>query len=237
MSNNGEEEGKYKLRTENEEWKTSSRGFTGQGTAFYDNKDIYEGDFVDGIRSGTGVYRYDKTGHRYEGGWEENVKSGIGKMIYNGVGEYHGYWENGRRHGEGMFTYKTTGDVYSGWWKYGEKQGYGTYIFKETGMKMCGEWTSGQLQKGQWIYPNGVYFDGNFENNKPKGKGTWFFKNGNTLEGTFEQKPKVKADDDPESEPEVDENGEPKAKKTKFDLVWNTSTCIAVSAHQVNSVE
>ena len=120
MSENGGEEGKYKLNTENGEWKVSSRGFTGQGTAFYENQDIYEGDFIDGIRSGTGIYRYYKSVHRYEGGWEENVKSGIGKMTYNNIGEYHGYWENGRRHGEGMFTYKN-GDVYSGWWKYGEK--------------------------------------------------------------------------------------------------------------------
>lgn len=233
MSQAGEET--YKLRTENDEVKTSSRGFTGHGTAYYDNGDIYEGDFIDGIRSGTGIYRYNKSGHRYEGGWEENVKSGIGKQIYNGVGEYHGYWENGRRHGEGRFTYKN-GDVYSGWWKYGEKQGYGTYIFKETGMKMTGEWTNGQLLQGQWIYPNGVYFQGSFERNKPKGPGTWFFKNGNTLEGTFEQKDVVK-DDGEITEPELSEGGTEKPKKAKFDLVWNTSTCIAASAHQVNSVE
>ena len=65
MSENGEGEGKYQLRTENNELKTSSRGFTGQGTATYENGDIYEGDFIDGIRLGTGIYRYAKTGHRY----------------------------------------------------------------------------------------------------------------------------------------------------------------------------
>ena len=226
----------YQLRTENDEVKTSSRGYTGAGTAFYENGDIYEGDFIDGIRSGTGIYRYKKSGHKYDGGWEENQKSGIGKMAYNGVGEYHGYWENGRRHGEGMFTYKN-GDVYSGWWKYGEKEGYGSYIFKETGMKMTGEWNAGQITQGQWIYPNGVYFQGSFKNNKPQGEGTWFFRNGNTLNGTFEQKEKIKGDDDPESEAELDENGDPKPKKPKFDLLWNTSTRIAASAHQVNSVE
>ena len=156
MSEEGTE-GKYQLRTENNELKKSSRGFTGMGTATYDNGDIYEGDFIDGIRLGTGIYRYHKTGHRYEGGWDDNLKKGIGKMIYNGIGEYHGYWENGRRHGEGVFTYKN-GDVYSGWWQYGQKTGYGTYLFKDTGMKMCGEWANGALTEGQWIYPNGLYF-------------------------------------------------------------------------------
>ena len=111
MSEAGEE-GKYQLRTENDEIKTSSRGYTGHGTASYDNGDIYEGDFLDGHRAGNGIYRYFKSGHKYEGEWKDNVKQGIGKMTYNGVGAYHGYWENGRRHGEGVFTYKN-GDVYS----------------------------------------------------------------------------------------------------------------------------
>jgi len=235
MSEEGDQ-GKYKLVTENAEVKTTSRGFTGHGTAFYENQDVYEGDFIDGIRQGTGIYRYHKAGHRYEGGWDENVKSGIGKMVYNGVGEYHGYWENGRRHGEGVFTYKN-GDVYSGWWQYGQKAGYGTYLFKDTSMKMCGDWKNGQLTKGQWIYPNGVYFEGHFENNKPKGDGIWYFKNGNTLQGTFEQKTKQKGDDEPPSEEEVDGDGNPIEKKAKIDLVWNTSAGIAASAHQVNSVE
>ena len=156
-------------------------------------------------------------------------------MHYSGHGEYHGYWENGRRHGEGVFTYKN-GDVYSGWWKYGQKSGYGTVVFKETGMKMTGQWSNGELTEGQWIYPNGLYFQGNFENNKPKGPGTWFFKNGNTLEGTFEQKP---VEEDPENPPEeiLDAEGNPIPQKPQFALLWNTSTRIAASAHHVNSVE
>ena len=184
MSENGDAEGKYVLRTENNEIKDSSRGFTGQGTAKYDNGDIYEGDFLNGHRVGNGIYRYHKSGHKYDGEWRENVKQGIGKMTYRGVGVYHGYWENGRRHGEGVFTYNN-GDTYSGWWKYGDKEGYGTYEFKETQMKMIGEWSQGKLTKGRWIYPNGVYWEGNFENNKPCGEGIWYFKNGNQLNGTF----------------------------------------------------
>ena len=44
-------------------------------------------------------------------------------MIYNGIGEYYGYWDNyGRRNGEGVMTYANK-DVYSGTWKDGKKDG------------------------------------------------------------------------------------------------------------------
>lgn len=40
---------------------------------------------------------------------------------------------------------------------------------------------------GRWTYPNGTYFEGDFENNKPKGMGRWHFHNGNVLEGCYNQ--------------------------------------------------
>jgi hypothetical protein len=52
-------------------------------------------------------------------------------------------------------------------------------------MKMFGEWINGQIMHGKWVYPNGVYFMGKFQNNKPIGQGSWHFKNGNKLEGAY----------------------------------------------------
>ena len=149
-------------------------------------------------------------------------------------GQYNGFWEHGRRHGEGVFQYKN-GDVYSGWWKHGEKEGTGTYIFKSTGMKLFGEWVNGTISKGRWIYPNGMYYEGGFENNKPKGEGKWVFKNGNVLDGEYEQKEKVLGEDE---EPPAEEEGEEGAvKKPKFTLTWHSHSNITESAHHVNSVE
>ena len=99
-------------------------------------------------------------------------------------------------------------------------------------MKLVGTWEKSTMKTGQWIYPNGLYWKGNFENNKPMGKGTWYFKNGNTLEGEFDQKEKVVNEEDAEPAEDVD----PDAPKKK-DLIWQSSTNIAESAHQVNSVE
>ena len=144
------------------------------------------------LRHGEGTYEYVSKGHSeetpvtYKGGWENNLKSGIGKQIYADKGIYNGYWQDGLRHGEGVMTYKNT-DLYSGNWVKGEKEGKGTYIFEKTGQKYTGIFMKGQMVNGQWIYPNGTSFHGNFENNKPKGKGTWSFENGNVVDGAYRQ--------------------------------------------------
>ena len=57
-------------------------------------------------------------------------------------------------------------------------------------MKQYGMWINSKILEGNWIYPNGLYFEGKFANNKPFGKGVWHFRDGSRLEGEFEQKPK-----------------------------------------------
>ena len=235
MADPGEEGGaQYVFITENQETKSSSRGYNGRALAKYPNGDNYDGQWIAGIREGQGVYRY-ANGEKYDGEWLKNRKHGIGRMTYFKKGEedgqYNGFWENGRRHGEGVFQYKN-GDVYSGWWKHGEKEGTGTYIFKSTGMKLFGDWVNGAISKGRWIYPNGMYYEGGFENNKPKGEGKWVFKNGNVLDGEYEQKEKPKDD---EAEPVELEEGQ--VEKPQYLLEWHSHSNITESAHHVNSVE
>lgn len=61
-----------------------SRDFTGQGKAEYKTGDIYDGDFVEGKRHGKGSYTFKANGDYYCGGYEDNMKSGFGKLIYSG---------------------------------------------------------------------------------------------------------------------------------------------------------
>lgn len=82
-----------------------------------------------------------------------------------------GHFKEGKRNGEGLFTYPNK-DIYSGMWKAGKKHGKGTYVFSDTGIKLSGEWTEGQILQGQWILPNGDKYEGEFENNMPCGRGT-----------------------------------------------------------------
>lgn len=99
-------------------------------------------------------------------------------------------------------------------WKHGKKSGQGVYVYNATGIKLMGEWKEGVISKGRWILPNGVYYEGEFENNKPTKAGinhswkiidflvfigTWYFKNTNIVEGEFTQKK-------PEEEPVIKTN-------------------------------
>jgi hypothetical protein len=83
-------------------------------------------------------------------------------------------------------------------------------------MKIAGEWENGKMVKGQWIFPNGTYFEGTFVNNYPKGEGIWHFINGNTVKGEFGQELK----DNENPEPEV-EGEEPDAQITV--VSWKTN--------------
>ncbi len=78
-----------------------------------------------------------------------------------------------------------------------------------------------------------MYFEGDFENNKPSGRGVWYLKTGNVVEGIFTQKPK-EAGEDEEPVEEEEEGAQP---KKKFDLIWQSDTNISKSAYMVNSVE
>ena len=227
MSEEGDKGPAYIFVTEQGETKDTSRDYTGYATATYPNGEIYEGDFEDGIRQGTGTYRY-LNGNVYAGKWKENRKHGIGKMTYSEKGEYNGFWENGRRHGEGIFKYPN-GDSYSGWWRFGVKEGFGTYLYAASGQKIQAKWQEGNILYGKWIYPNGMKYEGPFQDNKPNGEGLWIFPNGNYVKGTHEQAKKQADEED--ADPEEGEG------KDEVQLVWHSATDLAESAAGINNIE
>ena len=63
-------------------------------------------------------------------------------------------------------------------------------------MKYVGLWKKGQMIKGQWTYRNGSYFEGQFDNNQPKGNGQWHFENGNVVKGNYTQIKRADVDQD-----------------------------------------
>ena len=73
----------------------------GKGIIYYKSDDevnrvSYEGDWVDGIRTGNGVMIW-KNGARLEGGWKNGKSSGYGIENYANGDRYEGNYENGKR--------------------------------------------------------------------------------------------------------------------------------------------
>jgi len=209
---------KYKLvpKGSDQPREEMSKWYTGEGKATYVNKDEYDGTYVEGNRSGTGVYTFYKNGDIYDGHYELNKKNGFGKMTYkNGNkqgddnddqepeegeakprgGCFLGDFEKGKRQGTGTFTY-VNGDVYVGEWHAGKKHGQGTYTYGKDSTKLVGKWEDGKIVSGKWVFPNGTFYVGKFRYNKPFGKGVWVFKDGNQVTGEYRQKPKASEDDD-----------------------------------------
>ena len=57
----------------------------GFGTATFPNGDVYEGDYVNGMRHGKGTYYFggkESPKATYTGAYVENVKTGKGTMLY-----------------------------------------------------------------------------------------------------------------------------------------------------------
>jgi len=70
---------KYKLfpKGSDQPRENGSKWYTGEGKASYVNKDEYDGTYVEGNRSGTGVYTFFKNGDIYDGHYELNKKKRV----------------------------------------------------------------------------------------------------------------------------------------------------------------
>ena len=111
--------------------KTAPKATT-KGRIQYEHS-YYEGDLVDGIQHGKGVYVWDD-GTRYEGDFFEGNITGHGISYYTNGDEYDGEWVKGKKCGHGV--YKSYGKneikggtfvsyIYEGEWKDGKKHGRG----------------------------------------------------------------------------------------------------------------
>ena len=85
--------------------------------------------------------------------------------------------------------------------------------------------------------PNNVYYDGAFENNKPKGAGTWYFNSGNCSTGVYEQKVLEDEGDDPPAE-EQSEDAEPmpEVPKVKVDCRFKPNLDLHQSAKLIKEM-
>jgi len=140
---------------------------------------------ANGKKEGYGVWYYEN-GDLYEGNWANDVKEGYGKYVYCDGDVYEGGWHLGKRHGKGKFTY-LNGNFYDGDWIAGKKQGKGLYIFT-TGDTYEGDWYMDNMHgTGTYTYSNGDIYTGGYENDKREGFAVYTFADGTIEEGNWHE--------------------------------------------------
>ena len=167
---------------------------SGLGVSVNSNKNIYIGKYKDGIANGLGIYKT-KTGNVYKGYWTNNKLNGFGyikwssgkyykgeiingafdgygEFCYNGGNLYRGKFKNGKMDGIGSIIYKNQ-KKYFGEFKEGYKSGYGImeWIGDE---KYEGTWEKDEFKFGEYFWPNGNIYFGNFKNDSINGFGTFY---------------------------------------------------------------
>ena len=150
----------------------------------YPNGEIYEGQFLNGMRHGLGTCIY-VNGDMYEGEWSEGLCHGEG-LISNEKGKLvcQGEFLEGRLNGNAVFKHED-GSQYTGEWKESRRHGRGKYVDKD-GNKYEGEWKD-NVRQGHGIHVgiNGSYFDGEWARDVRNGFGYLKLANGTEYEGTW----------------------------------------------------
>lgn len=145
--------------------------------------DRYEGQCVDGVGDGQGVYYY-KSGDRYVGGWYGQNRHGAGIVTTSDGKIIEGHWRNGVAYGS--FTIKwPNGTQYVGEVENDIPHGEGAMTFAN-GDSYTGQFVK-NLKHGQGLmkWTSGISYEGRYENDVPNGFGIYKMADGSRFEGMF----------------------------------------------------
>jgi len=86
----------------------------GKGTEYFENGDVYNGQWQNGQHHGRGVYRW-SWGDIYHGEWFEGKMHGFARHEYADGGIFYGNMKHNKREGRGVFLY-SKGDELQGFY-------------------------------------------------------------------------------------------------------------------------
>ena len=121
------------------EWRDDVRWGTGKER--YADGSHYEGEFANDIKSGLGCMRW-SDGSSYEGDFSNEQITGKGTYRWEDGRIYTGDWVQGQMHGQGRFTY-ADGKTYVGGYLNDKKNGYGVFCWPD--YQYAGEWLDGHM--------------------------------------------------------------------------------------------
>lgn len=162
------------------------------GTLYFNDGNVYTGNWVDNIMQGKGQYRTPEgrvyegffvrgmfgsdgrllypTGEYYEGQVSRMSPHGSGRIKYTDGSSYEGQFDMGIRSGSGTMRY-ANGDIYEGDWEEGLREGYGKMAYFGRGERYEGFWSADMRNgKGTLIGKHGV-FVGYWQNDVKEGSG------------------------------------------------------------------
>eukprot|EP01002_Notosolenus_urceolatus_P000940 NODE_123_length_2720_cov_78.351554_g99_i0.p1 GENE.NODE_123_length_2720_cov_78.351554_g99_i0~~NODE_123_length_2720_cov_78.351554_g99_i0.p1 ORF type:complete len:892 (+),score=220.92 NODE_123_length_2720_cov_78.351554_g99_i0:171-2678(+) len=158
---------------------------SGSHSVEFENGDVYDGDWHQGMMHGQGTYTYAETGDVYKGQWHAHNKHGFGMFFYKSSQKiYKGMFCNGVKHGRGVLT-EDGGGKYEGTFQNGVLSGQGKYT-APNGDTYTGEFAAGQYEGyGVRVLHNGDRYEGSWLQGREHGKGTYTFKDGSAYVGSF----------------------------------------------------
>jgi hypothetical protein len=148
----------------------------------------YDGHWLDDLPHGKGLTFFEN-GDVFEGNYNRGKREGEGSMKYNDGGYYTGSWANDNIHGRGSYRY-LNGDSYDGDWRDGKPHGKGTHKYASKSVYE-GSWVNGQCQgRGKMAFYNGNTYNGQWKNSKMHGKGVYEYSadnGGSKYDGDFDE--------------------------------------------------
>ena len=124
---------------------------------------IYEGEAIDEIPNGKGLWILGEDCGYYEGNFVDGVPHGKGTLFAKGIATFEGDWVNGAFTGEGKIILPPPDDIIE----------EGTFVNME-------------LIRGKRIYKDGEIHEGEFSNGKLHGEGKLTRLDGTIIDGTWE---------------------------------------------------
>uniref|UniRef100_A0A8C2HPM2 Alsin Rho guanine nucleotide exchange factor ALS2 a n=1 Tax=Cyprinus carpio TaxID=7962 RepID=A0A8C2HPM2_CYPCA len=169
----------------------------GKGTLKWPDGTVYCGTFKNGLEDGFGDFMTPNTTlnkfERYQGHWKEGKIHGFGTFWYASGEVYEGSFRDNVCHGHGMLrsgklASPSSSSVFVGQWVQGKRTGYGVCDDFSRGEKYMGMWLDDQRHGvGVVITQFGLYYEGNFCNNKMMGNGTLLCDDDTVFEGEFSE--------------------------------------------------
>ena len=136
----------------------------------FKNGDRYVGELIQNKPNGEGRFTSAK-GVSYLGYWKNGNPNGMGTEIYpDHKGKFQGEYENGVKTGYGKITFED-GSIYEGSMINNDVEGYGILFWPDQKVYR-GLWKANKMSgKGKMEWPNGMYYEGQYENDMKHGFG------------------------------------------------------------------